>query len=413
MNKNLEKIFYIRNPWHKNRSFPIPKNYIKRALEKDIKQYLKSDDILIIYGSRQVGKTTLLYRLMQNLHQSGTPKKNIFYFSADDLSFKEFLKEPANLIEFIFKNRKEKIYLFIDEAQRLENPGIFLKNLYDYKLPNLKIIATGSSSLEIKSRIIEYLPGRKKVFTLHSLGLKEIGKKYWQDYFVFGGYPKVFLAQTETQKKRELKDIYESYIKKDISGYLQIEKPDKFNQLASVLADQISGLVNIDELTNTLNINKATIEKYILMLEDTFVIKKIYPFFQNKRTEISKMPKMYFLDLGIRNIALNNFNKLDQRADSGKLAENFVLTQLEYCKNTDQEINFWRTKSGAEIDFVVQKGKQIDLYEVKFKKPIKNIKTKAIQNFAKKYQFNNAYILSANQEAKKQDNINYLPIWDL
>ena len=176
MNKNLEKIFYLRNPWQQGRKFPIPKNYINRNLEKDIKKYLKNDDILIIYGSRQVGKTTLLYKLMQDLHKSGTLKKDIFYFSADDLALKNFFQDPGNLIEFIFKNQNKKVYLFIDEAQRIQNPGIFLKNLYDYKIPNLKIIATGSSSLEIKSKIIEYLPGRKKVFTLHALSFEEISR---------------------------------------------------------------------------------------------------------------------------------------------------------------------------------------------------------------------------------------------
>ena len=255
------------------------------------------------------------------------------------------------------------------------------------------------------------MPGRKQAFILYPLSLKEIQPDYWRDYLVFGGYPKVFLSNTESRKKRELKDIYESYIKKDISGYLKIEKPEKFNQLAVLLSDQISGLINIDELTNTLNINRATVEKYISMLEDTFVIKKVYPFFRNKRTEISKMPKIYFLDLGIRNIIFNNFNNIDGRGDVGKLSENFVFNQLEYQKLIDETIHFWRTKSGAEIDFVVQKGKDISLYEVKFKKPIKNIKTAAIRSFEQKYGFNKAYILSNNQITKKINKINFMPLW--
>lgn len=412
MHKN-SKTFNLRNPWRQGKSFLVPKNYITRNIEKKIKQYFKNNDILIIYGSRQVGKTTLLYKIMQDLHKTGVSKKDIFYFSADDINSKKFLRDPADLIEFLVQNKKHKIYLFIDEAQKIENPGIFLKNLYDYKIPGLKIIVTGSSTLEIKSKIIEYLPGRKQAFLLHPLSLKEIKQDYWKEYLIFGGYPKVFLSKSESRKKRELKDIYESYIKKDISGYLKIEKPEKFNQLAILLSDQISGLINIDELTNTLNINRATVEKYISMMEDTFVIKKVYPFFMNKRTEISKMPKIYFLDLGIRNIIFNNFNNIDARADSGKLAENFVFNQLEYQKSIDQAIHFWRTKSGAEIDFVVQKCRQTDLYEVKYKKPIKNIKTSAIRSFGQKYGFNKAYVLSNNKITKKINKIHFTPLWKI
>ena len=125
------KIFNLRNPWRQGKSFLLPKNYIARSIEKQIKKYLKTDDILIIYGSRQVGKTTLLYKIMQDLHKTGVSKKDIFYFSADDLDSKKFLKNPADLIEFLVQNKKHKIYLFIDEAQKIENPGIFLKNLYE------------------------------------------------------------------------------------------------------------------------------------------------------------------------------------------------------------------------------------------------------------------------------------------
>lgn len=202
----------------------MPENYITRNLERDIKLDINSDDILIVYGSRQVGKTTLLYKLIQYLRQRGADREDLFYFSADDKLFRDhFLDEPSKLIEFVMENEKKKAYIFIDEIQRISNPGIFLKNLYDFRIKDLKVIVTGSSSLEIKSKIIEFLPGRKKVFTLFPLSFKEV--------------------------------------------------------LALFLADQIIGLVNIDEFTSTLSINRATVERYISMLEDTFVIKKVSPFF--------------------------------------------------------------------------------------------------------------------------------------
>lgn len=422
MDKRTQRLFDIRNPWRKNKGFLTPKNYITRNLERDIKLDINSDDILIVYGSRQVGKTTLLYKLIQYLRQRGADRNDLFYFSADDkLSRDHFLDEPSKLIEFVMENKKKKAYIFIDEIQRISNPGIFLKNLYDYRIKDLKVIVTGSSSLEIKSKIIEFLPGRKKVFTLFPLSFKEIlkykkavnikqKKEVWREYIIFGGYPKVFLSSTAREKKRELNDIYESYVKKDISGYLRIEKPEKFNQLALFLADQITGLVNVDELTNTLNVNRATVERYISMLEDTFVIKKVFPFFKNPRTEITKMPKIYFLDLGLRNVIIKNLEIPEKRADIGKLAENFIFTQFEYKKDIDTEINFWRTKSGSEIDFVVRRGQNIDLYEVKYAMPAKKSKLAAFTFFGKKYDYNKAFMVTSSVDKKEN---NAIPFWDI
>ena len=421
MNKKWLTLFNIRNPWQKNKKFLVPKNYISRNLENKLKPHLNSDDISIIYGSRQIGKTTLVYKLIQDLHEKGASRRDLFYFSADDKLFRDTFKEPSSLLGFVMERKKKKAYIFIDEAQRMSNPGIFLKNLYDYKIKDIKIIATGSSSLEIKSKIIEYLPGRKKVFMLYPLSFGEIReykglreteaiKKAWQEYLIYGAYPKVFLAPNSKDKKQELNDIYESYIKKDISGYLNIEKPAKFNHLALLLADQIGGLININELTNTLALNRATLEKYITMLEDTFAVKKVFPFFQNPRTEITKMPKIYFLDLGLRNAILKRFNKIDERTDTGKLAENYVFSQFEYNKDIDTEINFWRTKSGAEIDFVVRKGDGIDLFEVKYNRTLSNNHTVSINSFKKKYKINKASIIT--QIGLGSGN-NLLSFWDI
>ena len=422
MNKDIQRLFDIRNPWRKNKGFLAPKNYITRDLEKDLKSEIESDDILIIYGSRQAGKTTLLYKMIQRLYQTGVSRKDLFYFSADDKLFRDyFLKEPSGLIEFVMKRKKERAYIFIDEIQRIDNPGIFLKNLYDFRIEDLKVIVTGSSSLEIRSKIIEFLPGRKKTFTLFPLSFKEIlkykkagnteqKKEIWREYAVFGGYPKVFLSLAASGKKRELNDIYESYVKKDISGYLKIEKPEKFNRLVLFLADQITGLANIDELSNTLGLNRATVERYISILEDTFVIKKVFPFFKNPRTEITKMPKIYFLDLGLRNAIMKNLEALEERADVGKLAENFVFAQLEYKKDMETEINFWRTKSGAEIDFVVRRGQKLDLYEVKYAGAAGKRQPAAIASFGKKYDYRQAFIVTSAVDKK---NNNFIPFWEV
>lgn len=421
MTKNQLKLFNVRNPWRARKKSLLPKKYITRTVEQEIREYLAGDDIMIIYGSRQVGKTTLLYKIINDLSVKGVSGRDIFYFSADDRPFADYFLEPSRLLEFILTHKKEKAYIFIDEAQRISNPGLFLKNLYDYKIKDLKIFVTGSSSLEIRSKIIEYLPGRKKIFMLYPLSFREIGefkklksaeekKLVWLEYLVFGGYPKVFFTQGAKAKTRELADIYESYVKKDIAGYLNIEKPEKFNQLAKLLANQIGGLVNIDELTNTLGINRTTLEKYVMILEDTFVIKKVYPYFKNPRAEIAKMPKIYFIDQGLRNIVLKRLEPLTERFDQGQLAENFVFSQIEYAKEPDTELNFWRTKAGAEIDFVVSRAGKLFLYEVKYNKSATAKLSAAVKSFASKYSYEKAYLVSGKTDGR-QDNL--LPFWEI
>ena len=424
MDKNQLKLFNIRNPWRIKKKPLLPNLYINRTAEKEIKEYLDSDDIIIIYGSRQVGKTTLLYKIIDDLLATGVVGRDIFYFSADDGQFSEYFLDHGKLLEFILTKRKKKAYIFIDEAQRISSPGIFLKNLYDYKIKDLKIFVTGSSSLEIRSKIIEYLSGRKKIFILHPLSFKEIcefkklkrvedKKRVWLEYLVFGGYPKVFFAIGVKAKMRELLDIYESYVKKDIAGYLNIEKPEKFNQLAKLLANQIGGLVNIDELTNTLGINRVTLEKYIMILEDTFVVKKIYPYFKNPRAEIAKMPKIYFIDQGLRNIVLKRLEPVEERFDQGQLAENFVFTQIEYVKEADTELNFWRTKAGVEIDFVVNRSGKLFLYEVKYNKSVSKLPA-AIKSFAQKYHYEKAYIVTGKINVLLNNSLNNsLLFWEI
>ena len=422
MNKAVEKTFNLLNPWRTSNRFLVPQNYIVRTLEDDIEKHLDDEDMSIIYGSRQTGKTTLIHKLIHDLYRAKAPKQDLFYLAADNPRLSALLQDPGNLLEFVLERKKKAAYVFIDEAQYLTNPGIFLKTLYDYKLKDVHIIATGSSTLEIKSKVIEYLPGRKKVFTLYPLSFQEVRahdnrtpQEVWNDYIIFGGYPKVFLAENETQKKRELKDIHESYIKKDISSYLAIEKPEKFNHLASLLAYQISGLVNKDELTNTLGIHRATVEKYIAALEDTFIISQVYPYFSNKRTEISKMPKAYFLDLGLRNAILNNFNPVQNRGDMGKLAENFVFTQLFYNKTIDQDIHFWRTKSGAEVDFAVSEGPSFTLYEVKYGKTLRGRVPSGIRSFSKKYpkQAQNRVVITSATPTIAHKEVTHTVLWEL
>lgn len=432
---NIE-LFYYQNPWHKGKISDFP--YIPRDIMPDLVRWLDDREILVLIGPRQAGKSTLLKALIKFLlEERRIEGKDIFYFNLDDTRMIKFLSTPEVFIKFIRSFSSRQAYIFIDEAQRLENPGLFLKCLYDLGL-NLKLIISGSSSMELKSKIFETLTGRKIVFHLFPFSFGEFLKtkpnfsefkifkswddlvfqdkmystslsEYLEEYIIYGGYPRVVLEQDLVKKKELLWEIYSSYIEKDIVNFLKIELPDKFNNLVKVLASQIGSLVNICELTNTLGINRLTIEKYISILKGTFVISKILPFYRNIRSEISKMPKIYFNDTGLRNSAIDSFGEIDIRPDNGELLENFIYAQIKeggFLKN----IRFWRTKTGGEVDFVVEFGKEIICFESKFTSFVKPSFPRSLRHFVKDYEPKKIIILTKNYLQKiEKENIIFLP----
>jgi hypothetical protein len=230
--------------------------------------------------------------------------------------------------------------------------------------------------LEIKAKTKEHLVGRARTFQINRLSFSEyiefanpITKKdALNQMLLFGSYPKVALANSPIEKKLRIKDIYQSYIQKDLVDFLNLDKLDVYNRLLVCLANQVGDLVNIHSLSNSLKISHSDTEKYLNILENTFVCKRIYPFHKNYNKEITKTPKLYFLDLGLRNFTLNNFNELSLREDGGKLFENFFFTELLandfYALN---KINFWRTTNQTEIDFIVQGDNLFEAIEIKWK----------------------------------------------
>lgn len=405
--KNIEN-FLILNPWRQGNYQLIQEKYSKRWLFDDITKWLKSDDIIMIHGPRQIGKTTLLYMLMNFLIQKEkTDPENIFYFNAEDTLLQtDFFENYVDLYGFVKKERKNRAYVFIDEAQKIENIGVLLKNLYDLRDPNLKIIVTGSSSLESKQKTHEPLTGRKKTFQLFPFSFSEylelkkqkmdgINIELFYEFVTYGGYPKVAIAESEMQKRAELQEIYTSYLQKDIKDFLKIEYPDIFNRLVRILADQAGNLVNIQELSGTLGINRITLEKYLKILEETFVTHRLPPFFRNPRKEITKMPKIYFLDTGLRNFIAGSLTLFPDRTDIGKVAENHIFT--EYYKNIQrlhgiEKLYFWRTQSKTEIDFIYAKNeKEIMPIEVKYGFSGKNPPV-SFKNFIESYQPKEAII---------------------
>ena len=352
------------------------KNLVEREILPEIAKHLDAKEITLIIGPRQVGKTTLLSQLEKSLLEKGIPESRVLRFNLDLVTDRVLFASQTEFIRFL-KERigNEKLFVFVDEAQRVENAGIFFKGIYDLGLP-VKFVLTGSSALEIKAKVHEPLTGRKRIFYLYPLSFLEyvsakdsplvklIGVKELSSYtrerivgqlsrfLVWGGYPKIAIEENIEAKEQFLKEIYSSYIERDIIGFLEIKNTTAFTNLVSILASQVGQLVNTQELSSTLNVERKTVEKYLEILERTFVIERISPFFRNVRKELTKMPKIYFLDIGLRNFALGDLKSFEERHDKGAILENFLFTELR--KQTDAKFNFWRTKEKAEVDFVVE-----------------------------------------------------------
>jgi hypothetical protein len=443
--------FQLQNPWRGGGRI-VPAKSFPRQLLNEVIAWLDDPDIIVIVGSRQVGKTTLIYQIIEYLFSRNTLPEDIFYFNLDDLNLWEFFKAPAEFLSFIELNQKGRAYIFIDEVQRLENPGIFLKYIQDLRR-NLKLVVSGSSSLEIQSKISESLTGRKQLFQLHPFSFGEFIaaksmdfpttaeklviddrtsllaalaklqgiyqstlEKWLAEYLTYGGYPRVALEANPRRKIAHLKEIFTSYLQKDVKDFFNIENIAGYNNLLKVLAQQIGNLVNISELANTLGLHKSTVEKYLYLLEGTFMFKRLTPFFQNVRRELSKMPKIYALDLGMRNFAAGNFNEVALRSDRGEMAENFVFTELYRHIEEPSELHFWRTQTKAEVDFIVELPNGPIPAEVKFT-PMKSPEiSRSFTSFLSSYQPRFGFIYTKDflgQTQAENTHILFLPLWSL
>ncbi len=386
----------------------LPPGVVQRKIKEKIVPWIDREEIIIVTGARQTGKSVLLYQLINDALLPKTD--NIYYFNLDVPHQLQFFDNPDYLVDLIIKS-KRKSYVLIDEVQRLKEPGLFLKGIYDLHLP-AKLIVSGSSSLEIRSKIHEALTGRKVVFRLNPFNLEELShalfpkksvnevierkedfRRVLNHYVTYGGYPAVALAKEEDLKLQLLKEIFQSYIEKDIKSFLNIENEEAFRNLVKILSSQIGNLVNKHELSNTLSIHKNTLEHYLFYLEQTFILDFVKPFHRNPRKEILKSPKVYFRDHGIRNFAIGSFGDFEFRPDKGSLFENFSYLCLGERLKYSSPINFWRTKAGAEVDFVIPslkpipfEVKAVDLREFKI--------SKSLRSFIGTYKPDKAYCLN-------------------
>lgn len=375
----------------------------KREITEEIKGWLFKKEIIILNGSRQVGKTSLLKLLKDELIKTGVAEKNIFYLNLEEIKIIEALNQnPENLLKYIIAPN-EINYFFLDEIQYLDNPSNFLKHLYDKYAGKIKIIATGSSSLELKAKIQDSLVGRKMSFWINPLtfeeflffksfsyfdylnktdlppNIKTVFDSALEEYLIYGGMPAVVLEKDAALKRKMLEEYVNDYINKDIRTIGKIENIARFNIAIKILASQIGNLLNVSELANTADISRREAEKYLDLLEFTFVLDRVSPFRRNIRSQLVKMPKVYFFDLGIRNAILGNFLSVNSRQDSGFLFENFIFLELK--NKMKNKIFFYRAASKAEIDFIIDRGEKIVLIEAKHKNLTKPIDSRIIENF--------------------------------
>ncbi len=345
----------------------------------------KSDNkIIIIYGARQVGKTTLVKQLLEHT------KVRSEYFNCDYLDVQNTFS--YNNVENLGNIIDHYDLIVLDEAQRIKDIGMVLKIIHD-EFSHVKVIATGSSSFDLSNMISEPLTGRKIVYKLYPLSHKELSynkpvmftKRMMNRMLRFGGYPAVILND-DKMAYENLNEIASSYLFKDILAFNHLKKPDVLSNLLKLLAFQITGEVSYTGLANKLKVDQTVVQRYIQLLEDSFIIFRVKALKRNLRNEIGKSRKIYFWDLGIRNMIIQNFNTFDLRNDHGALWENFCITErakyLSYNQSRFINSYFWRTYTQKEIDLIEESGDSYTAYEFKWKS---NKKAKLPVDFKKAY----------------------------
>ncbi len=366
------------NPWiltpHQARDLIgslLPVEYVPRQTEN---LAVPDGRALLIAGPRQAGKSTMVWR--QLIHMA----PDLMFLNMEDPLLRTACDQPLDLIELLREEYPFVRALFLDEIQHLDEAGLFVKGLVDAKL-NLQIWVTGSSSFHLRSRTRESLAGRASRRRLLPFSLQELRRhagapnpvadraacdRIVSHQVVFGSYPAVYLYQEKEQKKMLLSDLVEALILRDASDLFRIKHVAAFRKLLALLASQIGNLLNVSELASLCNVDSGTVNAYIEILEESHIVKKVLPYAGGKRREITSAPKVFFIDNGIRNQLLNDFSlDLHLRTDKGHLFENWAFSEIFKALSLQDAIRFWRSKSGAEVDFVIERAGKVYGLEVK------------------------------------------------
>ena len=378
----------------------------KRKIFDKLMEQKNSKKISLVLGARQVGKTTVLKELCKSFNG----QKKALFLDLDIFTNFEKVSSFENLVNTLKlagyqENQKDFFYLFLDEFQRYKDLSIVMKNVYD-SFDNIKIYASGSSSIMIKDQIQESLAGRKIINILYPLDFEEFlwfkelevdvkkTKKLsgeglhksasallelLKEFIIFGGYPEVVLQKAKKGKIEILEGIFDLYVKKDLVEYLKIGKILQVKMLIESLAINNGKKIKYDELAALCSLKYKEVKDYIEMLQETYIIYVLRPFFSNKNKELVKIPKVYFIDNGVRNFFINNFNPVKLRDDAGFLFEGYVLSEL--LKSGEASIKFWQDKNNHEVDVVLDKA----ILEIKFKTSLKREDFIGLNAFAKQY----------------------------
>ena len=406
-------------------------NYVKRDLQDIILRYIEKPEIISVTGPRQSGKTTLLYKV----HSETDESKFISFEDREALDlFEEDIKNFAKIY------LEDHDYLFIDEFQYAEKGGKKLKYLYDH-YPNKKILITGSSVSEMTVKGLKFLTGRIFNFVLYPLSFEEFlryrDKKLYKiynekkgmmedwirsktrfdisrnlcsrfeklrkEYTIYGGYPRVVLSEDTEEKKTVIKNIINTYLLREIRDILDISDDREVKKLMKLLSLQTGELTTYTNLSDRSGYTHQELKKKLNILEHTFVIKLLAPFFTNKQKEIVKTPKVYFFDNGFRNGLIDNFQPLENRMDRGELNENFFFSHaIRKTKN----LRYWRSKGKAEVDFVL-KNENVYPFEIKTTPKV----TRSLRSFSDRYEPEYCFVVNEAELSERSEDKFYVPLW--
>lgn len=355
---------------------------IHRELEEQITSLLGSGKAIIIMGARQVGKSTLLDTIFRH-------RTDVLWMTGDDLDIQElFSQMTSSRIKALLGNSK---ILIIDEAQRIPDIGLRLKLITD-QIKDVQVVATGSSSFELASKVNESLAGRKREFRMFPVSFSEMVShtnlleelRLIPHRMIYGYYPEV--VSNPGSEVAILKELSDSFLYKDILSFENINKPDKIVRLLKAFAFQIGNQVSYNEVGQMVGLDSKTVERYVDILEKSYIIFRLGSFSRNLRNELKASRKIYFWDLGIRNLLIGNLAQVENRTDVGALWENFVISERlkhNFYHSSIAQSFFWRTQQQREIDYLEEENGQLCAYE--FKWNVKKSSVRVPQSFAKAY----------------------------
>ncbi len=405
MDRNVYRVILRLNPWIEDKfAWPgytaryLPENYIARSLRPE----LSKDKVTMIIGPRQAGKSTLAWKTISNSHNP------FIFINCEEQILKEACSSPALFLDEMERLVPDAAGYFFEEAQHLEEAGLFLKGLVDLK-PGRKILVTGSSSYHLKSKTRESLAGRAIRHVLLPFALSELvpGNKsetiirikageIWNALALYGGYPEAWLSKNRQDVLGQLAD---AFVLRDASDLYQIKKPSAFRRLMEMAASQTGNLTNYSNFAENLGISVNTVIQYLSILEESHIIRLVPPFVGGKRAEITSCPKIFFLDNGIRNYLFGGFDDLANRGDNGQIMENLVFSELCKSLNTlKDKIYYWRSTSGAEVDFVLKSENRLVGVEVKSGALKKPRVSRSLKSFVQAYSPDRVFVVNSELE---------------